>query len=291
MSILNTLLNLDDNSQSDTNINIEDKPLVTNDKIRYVDNKTKQQTQLENRDYIKELKQKLISRLVSRYINYKPTKQLEYFSATTITQCPKLLWYQYKGKITEDMIDKNKLFYLLDIYAKMGDTVHSYIYKTLEFESTEEYIVDKDNHLSGRYDIYDQGNLIDIKSSQTVTDVSPQLSIYYYLVSVYLNKPVKHVYVWWVLKDYLQELDISKLKQLYPLYIQRAHNLYKALSYDDYPHDLVPEDYTLCEYCPIEKWCKSSSIKLTNNKKSTQNSSNNTTNPTPPKPSDIDFLL
>ena len=241
--------------------------------------------QENSRDYLQEFKDIMINRLANRWLNTKNEKK-EYFSATEIIECPKQTWYKLKGKITKDMLDYDKFFYLLDIYARMGDTVHNYIYKTLEFEDTETRIVDKENRVSGKYDIYDKGTLIDIKSSMNPYDVKPQLSVYYYLVNHYKKLPVNKVYVWWVLKDKLEEYNIQDLEELFPKYLNRAKMLYTALQENDYPESLGIDDKS-CKYCPIESWCKGQKPK----QKILGDSKERTKMTTSEKKDDIIFLL
>ena len=220
-----------------------------------------------SRDYLQEFRQKQISKLIAQWLNSKnPNKKV--FSATEVIECPKQTWYKLKGKITKDMLDLEKFFYLVDVYARMGDTVHNYIYKTLEFQFTEKKIVDEENHISGKYDIYDNGTLIDIKSSLHPYDVSPQLSVYYYLVTQVEKLPVQKVYVWWVLKDKLEEYDIENLKILYPKYLHRAKSLYTALKYDNFPESLGTDEKS-CKYCPLESWCKGKTRKVVVEKQNT----------------------
>lgn len=226
-----------------------------------------------NRDYINEFKNIMVKKQVSALLNSKTNKRI--FSVTEIIKCPKFLWYSYKGKITKDMIDYGKIFHLLNLYGVMGTAAHNFIYKNMKFETIEFKITDKTNHIVGKYDTLDHGHLIDIKSSYEKYDVSPQLSLYYYLAAVHDNVHINKVSVWWVIQDKMEEYDIGKLKELYPVYLKRANNLYEELKKQNYNKDILGIDENYCKYCLLKKWCKNNDIpsktKRTNNDTKNEN--------------------
>jgi len=208
----------------------------------------------QQRNFIDELKQKLISRIVQEWTT--PRKLKNTIAVTDIIQCPKQTWYRYKGRIKPEWLDYNKIFYLLDIYSQIGNTVHEYIYKTLTFDYTELTIIDSENHIEGRIDIIDGSILLDIKSSRSEYDVRPQLSLYYYLATQVKQLCIDKVGVWWVLLDKITYIDVSELKRMYPKYVERANKLWEALQLNTYPVDLGV-DTSSCQYCLIESFCKS----------------------------------
>jgi len=207
-----------------------------------------------HRDYISELKQKLTNRIIREWTT--PRKLKETIAVTDIIQCPKQTWYRYKGKIKPEWLDHDKIFYLLDVYAQIGNTVHNYVYKTLNFDYVELTITDSKNHIEGRIDIIDNNTLLDIKSSRNEYDVKPQLALYYYLATQIKNIDIANAGVWWVLLDKITYVDVNELRDLYPRYVERANKLWEALRLDTYPEDLGV-DTSSCQYCLIESLCKS----------------------------------
>lgn len=211
------------------------------------------------------LKHKLTKNIISSYI-YVAQENKTIFSATELTVCPIQTWYKLKGRITEEMLDHSKIFYLLDLYSISGTAIHNHIYKVLGINDHDVTITDEKNRIKGKYDIYikESGTLIDIKTSTNISDsYKGQMSIYYYLLKHYKKYPVHHVILWWVMRDTEVYLDLEELEELYPKYIERAHNLYKSLKYNNLPLDLIQPDFSSCKYCLIENYCRKKHLNKT----------------------------
>jgi len=236
----------------ETIINLPEIPLK--DDVIPTQQTPPRQLDTSQRDFISELKQKLTNKIVKEWTT--PRRLKKTIAVTDIIQCPKQVWYKYKGRIKPEWLDYDKIFYLLDVYAQIGNTVHDYVYKTLNFDYTELTIIDSDNHIEGRIDIIDGSTLLDIKSSRKEYDVRPQLSLYYYLATHVKHIHINKAGVWWVLLDKITYIDVGELKNLYTRYVSRANRLWEALRLDDYPEDLGT-DTTSCQYCLIESFCKS----------------------------------
>ena len=132
------------------------------------------------KNYLYALKHKLTQSIIKEWITGNPNKKL--LSVTEVIVCPYQTWSKLSGMLTKEDIDEESIFYLLRFYGWIGDTVHKKVYSMFNFEYSEIDLKDEANYLRGRFDILDQGNLIDIKSSLNKSDVSPQLALYVHLL-------------------------------------------------------------------------------------------------------------
>lgn len=209
------------------------------------------QTRQEPINYLLELKYKLIWKIKKQWLTPNPNKK--YLAVTEVAGCPMQVWLKLSGNIKEEDLDQSKIFYLLDVYARIGDTVHNYIYKHMKFDHTEKYVKDDKHMIRGKFDIIDKGNLIDLKSSMNKSDCSGQLALYLHLARLN-GYEINRTFIWWVMQDELEEYDIHYLEIIIEDYLERAKVIRESLKTNT-PPKIVDESQ--CKYCLVKRKCDS----------------------------------
>jgi len=222
-------------------------------------NKSSESIQIGNNgnvpaDYKSYFRQKMIRSYIGQYIKGRSEKK--YLSVTESIECPLLTWFRLTGRIREEHIQKERIFYLLNVYGIMGTAAHNFVYKMVPFELKEKSLYDN-KYLMGRYDFLNHGIMVDIKTSRNPYDVTPQLGLLYYLANE--NKlEIKGLQVWWLLLDKITDIQLDKAKEFYERHIPEVViPLYEAWKNDTYPKIKIDRRKLKCRECIIENFCKS----------------------------------
>jgi len=202
-------------------------------------------------DPIQSLRKSAIEKQVERLLKAWPTKNL--FAVTELTGCVFQTYLRLSGEVKEHEIDKDKLFYLLDIYGRMGDAVHNYIYSLNVFKDKEISFKDNTNHINGRIDglTYD-GTVWELKSGKVSGSEIKQIALQYHLTKVN-NFPVKEFKVWWVIKQKIAMYPKEELDTYIPDLLHKSNKLFESLHTQVAPVELIDESE--CNYCAIKTTC------------------------------------
>ncbi len=203
-----------------------------------------------SRDYKKELENIAVDKVINDWLTFRFRENI---SVTTAIMCPVQMWMRGTGKLTKEHLETDKIFTALPLYSYIGDVVHQYVYDILKIDKSkhETKLIDNKEKISGKFDIIDNGVLIDIKTSIRERDNSPQLAMYYHLCKVN-NIKIKTAKIWYVLQSKMVEYDLKELDSLIPVYLSWAQELRRSINNNTLPRIFNNKD---CQYCLIEKLC------------------------------------
>jgi hypothetical protein len=197
-----------------------------------------------------ELRQKGITKLIEQWTKPWPNKQI--FAVTEITGCILQTYFKLKGLSPSD-IDESKLLFSLDLYGRMGDTIHDQVYKTINFKYKEILLTDQINHVRGKLDgITHNGIVYEIKSGKEYGTEYKQLALQYHLCKVN-NVPIRGYKVWFPLTGIVRTFDEDFLEKQRVDLIYKANLLYMSITTNIPPLDA--KDTSQCNFCPISKYC------------------------------------
>ncbi len=237
--LLNQLSNTENNSSN----------IVTETKI------PKQQVAIQNKaaDPYSQLRIVGIEKALSSWLKPWPTKNV--FAITEVTGCLLQTYIRLKGLVNPQNLDISRLFYLLELYGKIGETVHKYIYDNFQFKQIETMLTDKENHVGGKIDGLTEDNILwELKSGKVNGHEENQIILQYYLLRKF-NYDIKEINIWWILQQKISKFKQEDIEPKIDQILQRPNILYKSLQTNIPPIEF--KDLNDCKYCPAYKICQS----------------------------------
>lgn len=193
-----------------------------------------------------------VKKQVSQWL--KPWRNKQLYAITEVTGCILQTYIKLSGILKPEDLDTSKFFYLLDVYGRIGDAVHNYVYNYYKFKEVELMLEDPVNHVRGKIDGLTYDNVIwELKSGKVSGSEKKQVALQHHLLRLH-NIEVKEYKVWWILQQKIETYKPEELDPIAEELLHKTNMLYQSLQTLTPPIDLVDE--TQCKYCPVHIVCK-----------------------------------